>query len=388
MTSTYTRTAPLVLALLVCVALPESVLGTVQNSWDLSDAPLIRLGTVEGDESRKFGAITTAYMLDNGGFLVIDGKFLDVRLFSRDGELRSRTGRSGDGPGEFRTIMSAHRCRGDTTYVYDPALARLSLFAPDGEFASTLPVFDGVERGPPPRDFSCNNDGTLAWILRNPRKPEIGPHRSQVSISLDPPRRDRVHLGQFPGPERYFDGHNDFPRPMGRLTTVAVGLEAVYVGTGNYGRNGRMLEIFVYSHSGEPRDTIRDRVRRKEITSEHITTFIESKARAISGEEGKELRKFYRSLEYPEYFPAYDELLVGRKGRLWVQEFPIPGAETCTWRVYTSDGNRIATVDVPVDLQLTQVTEHHVVGVRENDLGVPFVEVYELQTGSDLRPPR
>lgn len=387
MTAARTRTVPLLLLLMLAV-LSEPVPGTAQDAWDLSDDPVTRLGTVEGDEAQQFGAITSAFLLDQGDLLVIDEKFLDVRLFSRDGTLRSRTGQAGDGPGEFRTIMSAHQCMGDTTYVYDPALARLSRFTPSGEFAGTLPVSDAADRGPPPRDFSCNSDGTLAWILRNPRKPEMGPHRSPVTISLESPRGNTVDLGPFPGPERYFNGHNDFPRPMGRLTTAAVGPQAVYVGTGNYGPNGRMLEIFVYSPSGHLRDTIRDRVSRREITSGHITTFIESKTRGMSGEEGEKLRRFYRSLEYPEYFPAYDELLVDSKGQLWVQEFPIPGDETGTWRVYTPDGNRIATVNVPVDFQLTLVTDQHVVGVRDNDLGVPFVEVYDLQTGGEPRPPR
>jgi len=62
-----------------------------------------------------------------------------VRL-SRDGSFRTRFGRSGSGPGEFRSIVSAAADTLGLLYVFDNLLARITCFSPEGAVLATFPV--------------------------------------------------------------------------------------------------------------------------------------------------------------------------------------------------------------------------------------------------------
>ncbi|MFC1574809.1 6-bladed beta-propeller [Gemmatimonadota bacterium] len=63
-----------------------------------------------------------------------------VKVFSLSGEFIRNLGRSGEGPGEFKGGTGIAISPGDSLFVLDPVLNRLSVFGPDFEFARSWQV--------------------------------------------------------------------------------------------------------------------------------------------------------------------------------------------------------------------------------------------------------
>lgn len=69
---------------------------------------------------------------------MIDGPEVQVRLYGRDGSLRTVIGRRGEGPGEFETPVSASRAMDGRIVVADPSLSRITFFSPEGAFENLV----------------------------------------------------------------------------------------------------------------------------------------------------------------------------------------------------------------------------------------------------------
>lgn len=62
-----------------------------------------------------------------------------VRVYDAQGALRYRFGRRGEGPGEFRQLGAWSGWLGDTLWVIDPSLRRLTVIASSGRLAHVIP---------------------------------------------------------------------------------------------------------------------------------------------------------------------------------------------------------------------------------------------------------
>lgn len=349
--------------------------------WQLSDRPVLTLGAVEGTGPDVFGSVAGAVRLSSGAVMIADGKGLNVRLFSSDGEFLNSTGRRGGGPGEFQTMQSMGRCAGDSVFIYDPAQFRVSVFASSGTLARIVDVREATNSGAPPYAFFCNNAGVIAFLHRPPPRPPAGegPHRDDVAITLVLRDGAVVHLGNFPASERYFDGSQDFPRPLGRRTSIAIGSDVVYLGTGDYVGTGDAFEVAVFSLRGERTRTVRETIPRTSVTATHVAQFInEQVARRSSQDARRAAREFYAGLEYPATFPAFGRLMVDPAANLWIEQYTVPGEEVTLWRVYSRGGAPISTLELPTGFQLMEAGADYVLGVWRNYLGVEFVRIYEL----------
>ncbi len=95
----------------------------------------VRAITLEENED----VITVFPRMAAGGvdeLLVVDQPEAQVRLYGRDGSLRTVIGRRGEGPGEFQTPVSVSRAMDGRIVVTDPSLSRISFFSPEGSFDS------------------------------------------------------------------------------------------------------------------------------------------------------------------------------------------------------------------------------------------------------------
>ncbi len=342
--------------------------------WRLSERPILVLGTRDGRGPDAFGKVAGAARLRSGAVTVVDGMSLEVRTFSSTGEPLRTAGRQGAGPGEFRTVKSVRHCAGDSTFVYDPALVRISVFDPGGSYTRALDVRSWSPEGLPPYDFWCNTTGTLLFIHRSSAPPAgLGPRRPDVAITLVDRDGSVVNLGTFPASERYFSGSEDFPRPLGKETAVALGPAAVYLGTGD------AFEIAQYSLRGTRRGTLRDHRDPVSVTTAHVNAFIEDQlARRAGRANTRALETLYREIEYPKTFPAHGALLVDPGDDVWVESYPIPGDKVHDWLIYSKAGVAVATMQVPSAFAVLEVGADYVLGVWRDESGVEYVTVYSL----------
>ena len=114
------------------------------------------LGT---DDSVVIGDLSHATRLDDGRIVAFDGDAMALVFFDSVGAVLHRSGRAGEGPGEFQNPDWVKTCNADSLFTYDASLRRVAVFDAQGAFVRqfTLPMAQ-------PFRFGCNGHGTLAAI--------------------------------------------------------------------------------------------------------------------------------------------------------------------------------------------------------------------------------
>jgi hypothetical protein len=368
------RMIPLFALLLMPVGWPEAQAPSA--IWRLSDRPLLSLGSRDTAGPALFGKVVGAVRQGSGAVLVADRLNRELRLFSASGELMKVVGRFGAGPGEFRAISSLRRCSADSAFVYDLALRRVSVFDPSAAYVRAIDPGIWSLDGIPPYDFWCNSHGTLAVLHRSSEPPRgPGPRRPQVAITLVAPNGGLVRLGNVPASERYFHGSEDIARPLGKVTSIALGTTVVYVGTGD------AFEVSQFSLQGERLGMVRETRSPINVTPAHVTQYISDlhDRRSGPGTLDKKTREaIYRDLEYPKTFPAYSRLIVDPSDNLWIEDYPVPGATDRGWSVFSKGRFAIARMRVPSNFEILEIGSDHVLGIWRDDLDVEYVRVYRL----------
>lgn len=129
------------------------------TAWELSEPPILRLGSELAGAPDLFGRIDQASLDSRGHLWVVDGLSADVRVFDvHSGEYRFTVGGRGQGPGEFGSV---HLLGFDHTHawIWDRDLGRLTAFTLAGELGEVRPI--GLERERTPRLFSRTARGTF-----------------------------------------------------------------------------------------------------------------------------------------------------------------------------------------------------------------------------------
>lgn len=88
------------------------------------------------------------------------------------------------------------------------------------------------------------------------------------------------------------------------------------------------------------------------------------------------------SVEFPDFAPAFKSLALDGRERLWVEEFAGPGTDDAgRWTVYAEDGASLGLVATPPGFRPASFGTDHVLGVWEDELGVEYVQKYDLSKG-------
>jgi hypothetical protein len=97
----------------------------------------LRIGTLEGDPRYSFGEISGVAPGANDVWIADDPAAV-IRRFSLDGRHLGDVGRKGEGPGEFASIAGLQRLSDGRVAAWDVRRKRVSVFAEDGRFVSSL----------------------------------------------------------------------------------------------------------------------------------------------------------------------------------------------------------------------------------------------------------
>jgi hypothetical protein len=102
--------------------------------------PVLRIGAIDGPPGTTLNGVRAVAESPSGVLAFADDQGTVIRFYGSDGTYLGAQGAEGDGPGEYRSIIGLSYSSGDSLVVYDLGNARLSIVAPDHQYARSLPL--------------------------------------------------------------------------------------------------------------------------------------------------------------------------------------------------------------------------------------------------------
>jgi hypothetical protein len=349
--------------------------------YTIAGLPRLAIGLEDGPDAYLLSNVRTAIALADGRIVVANGGTAEIRTYSPTGEHLTTYGRTGEGPGEFRSLSEVWIARLDTIVALDRALNRITVLAPDGSVAAT----HGIPQVPAEAPVMTHvlgrfADGTL--LLKG--VPLLGPDSEEGRVRThanyarwSPGAEGVAMLGALPDLEQWVvgdgGGFTGYAVPFAAQPQVAVGARHFHYAAGEQFQverrdtAGRLAAIVRREH--QPRPVTRDQVEahRAESTARMPPAGRARYERALS------------SWGVPDNHPAIRRLLVAAGGDLWVREATTDDPGSSIWSVFAPDGRWTARVELPRRFVPLTVNETEVLGVAfEPETDVEQVHAYRL----------
>lgn len=290
-----------------------------------------------------------------------------VIIFNLEGQHLWQVGRQGEGPGEFRGLSGVHLCNGDSIFVRDRNLHRMSVLDLAGnvvrEYRTPIQALNNT----------CSMNGTVVVQLRS--WGSSAPSGSEVQYSSllfmstvgdTIATLDSIRLGRN--------------LPLAPVTSVATSTDRVYVGT------AESPFVDVYSLTGEPMGRIAtgDSTRRK-LTREILESHVDELLSGITGASRQLIETQRRTLlDMPvgEYLPAYGRILAAPNATLWL-DLTVPGDSIRTLRAISSTGTVIGNEHLPLGVDPLAVDDDYLFARYEDEAGEPHIVLYRIRSATD-----
>ena len=352
-------------------------------NWRIGPGPPVSIGVLEGDDAYMLHQVVGATKLSDGRIVVANSGTSELRVFNAAGIHSATWGGQGGGPGEFPYLRALASWPGDSVAAWYGLRRGISIFGADGNFARNFTL----ER---------NEDDPSSWAVM----PQSVTYDGLVLTTHDPHMIDTVlvevrdsegrirsSLGIHPGQEMQLVDGMMYQTTFGaRVAQEPWGDLFVINPTNRYelrafARDGTLARIVRRAH--EPRAVTQD------VIDAYIDASIEEEVPYYPGEWSQsdistyqaEERRRYRSAPYAEHFPAFTSLVVDALNHLWVQEYEFPGEARpgSLWTVFDPAGRVLGFVETPDGLQVFEIGEDYILGLRGDELDVESVEVWPLE---------
>jgi hypothetical protein len=332
---------------------------------------------VSGDPAQEFDRVVTPFQLPDGRLVVPLAGPGEIRIFDGRGEHAATLGRRGEGPGEWIDLQAAW-ARGDTIEAFDPDLLRVTRFLPDGRVE--VVGLDAV----PGAQVAVPGAPAHGWVLTG--VVDAGPgRRDQVAFHRF--ARDGTHLQEvvrLEGMARHRTEHTTGPDPLSPKTVAALGGSRLYVGETS------TPTLQVYGPDGALERVVRWVPDRTIDAETAYRTVIDEAVRRAGPERGPATRLRLEAFPRSGAVSVFWAALADPHDFLWIRPYdplrhslelagygsPGPGGP---WLVISPDGAPLTPVEIPPDLEPTQVTGSGLVGIRRDGLGVESVCTYSLE---------
>lgn len=357
---------PVALALSVSAIAARSAPAQPAPADWLDHRPVLRIGGDTAAGSGGLGAVVGATRFSTGTIAVLDRASAAILFFDSAGRFLRRSGRAGDGPGEFRNLLWGQQCAPDT------------LFTADGRGVLTRWDRDGRYLGEQrfrslPWRISCNRAGLMAFLAY--------PEGVGISAADAPVHYSRLYIRDLPGDSLRLAGPVPAGRnrPMSPLTTIAAAPDALYLGTGD------SLAVSVLDRAGRPRAVVRLTGARRPSTERHYQRAIERQVAPLgTAAERERFTAMLLAIPRPRLLPAYRAVHADPHGNLWVIRSPYGDGQTVI-EVHSPAGARLAAAQLAEEADLLEIGPDHVLASWEDAAGRPVVALFRFRLPA--RPP-
>jgi hypothetical protein len=356
--------------------------------WTVDSIPTFQ---VRGDEAPFLSDVGEVAVASDGRLIVEDNQAAEVWVFEPSTDPVA-LGARGDGPGEFRNVVSITVGRADSIFVFDRRQARMTVFHSTGTLSEVIDLPRGVE-----------GEGTFlvsAW--------PVGDHVLLQSIRFSEPA-DLTTGMRLGSPESTLRLADRDGRPSDQAARFAAGLALM-----NQRFDGR--SPFSADPSIAVRDTLLVHGRGAGYTLEHRTPDLRlrrstrwpGRRRALTPAEvdyersvvearftsaGRAqperiealLDEMFAPQVVPDELPALGPIHIDDIGRVWVQSFRLRTAawqQEHAWHVLRPSGRPLAQLVLPPETRLAAVHDDHVVLVSRDALEVQQIGVYAVNRSS------
>ena len=319
---------------------------------------------------------------------VVDANDRIQLFYDQTGDLVTRAGGHGGGPGEFQSLEWIARFGADSLLALDVLGHRVSFFDSRGRFGRSVRLEPNAEI-PFPTPVGFFSDGSLLatkGLYRLGGDHPIRAERTEEPLfRYEPDGSAATLLGSFLGTERIIvptgpaarsggDRLERRRRPFGRQTVFAAAADFFFVA------DNEKYEIRVYSSDGQLRTMIRRQPDPITLTESDHRAFEDSALAATDAFARAQMRVLFENQPpWHETMPAYAaNIHVDDELNLWVRESTRPGDLRSLWSVFTMDGQLRGMLDLPPGLELLDVGDDYVLGLRRDALDVEYVQQFEL----------
>lgn len=350
--------------------------------------PRVAIGTAEGPAETVFGRIAGAQLLSDGRIAVADAFAPAVRLFDGAGRLLGSLGRTGNGPGEFGSIIAFGRYRGDSVYVSELGARRTTVFDSRSGGARVVPASAALPEvaDAAPSASCCELKGAGAhggFLLSSPEwSPLSGGARARGQVVIGWMSGEggapRV-LGRLDGAE-YRPAASGNPRPYS-LLHHGNRLSLAVVGEGFAATDGLGYRIDLRDRNGELIRATTVTRPRAAVTAAHrdrVESYYDSIAARVGGDLEASGLHWAANRPFADSLPGYTALHTAADGTLWADfSASTPDADSQqTFDVLDPEGGYRTSIRLPPGRRFLDADEQRLLLRAVDALGVERVEVW------------
>ena len=352
------------------------------------DLPLVELRLIHSTATLPdlhLDRVAGAVFLPDSALVIGDVGTRELVFLDRDGSIRARSGRDGEGPGEYRWIERIGVGADGIPFVFDRRLRRFTFLNARGEVTRIQRLDQGAGLGAAVPLSRFENGEVLAALETRPILPP-GLQRGPVFLVLSSDLGEIVDtLGEWAGKERYV---TDEWLPVGFAQT------ALFAGRGRHALVGTNDSIDLTLYRGiDPVTRLRGGYFPRRVTAQEKEEWTERFLAMFPEDYRAGWRRRLERSTIRDFYPAFGAIKVDADGRIWIGDYPKLADELRRWTIIEPDGTPVAAVNLPVlfplwleetvavtsqPVELLDVAHGRIAVLRRDEFDVEFVEVYEM----------
>ena len=344
--------------------------------WRTADTPHLLIGVAEGEPAYELFDVLDAERLPDGSVAITDRSRM-VRLFDPSGVQQWAVGGRGNGPGEFQWPTRVLHLPDDTLLVWDARRARMTRLARDGSAgrivtvralggaASAVGLTDPtglLVQDPYAERGAISNRGAVTHTLELHRVDLIGGAHAALAT-------------RFVGRDWEEEGNGAYsPSIFGARAVVAAAPEGFWFG------EATRYELRRTTSEGLDR-IVRWSGPDRDVSSGDVDAVLELWATEAGPDGDASIRAYGRTHPRADHFPAYEELLIGSDGSLYLADYHRQHEDRASrgWIVFAPDGASVrARLQHPARLRPLRIGAEWVLGVESDSLGVERIAEYAV----------
>ena len=343
--------------------------------------------TLASPDSTGFVFVSAAHWLADDRILVADARQRRLQLYDVSGRHLRTMGKDGNGPGEFRGMMTVS-VLGDTIGVWDLSARRFSLLTVDSGFRRLVPTPQKPSEYDTPREIWITSGARPLTYWLSAASPGPLPMGTRIRkwqftgqlVRSDTTARTLASSPTFNGVYSGQVERGDARQLFSNLPFIAPAADRVAYGS------GETFEVRVADRDLVTRRIVRwsladEPLREREVAAARERLFASMPAGAPRAKIEEAVNDIVAPELLPKVRPAISRALWDDTGRLWLGRFDAPTrglAESYDWVVLDTAMRPIGRVRLPEVARLESIRGDDLLLSVRDSLDVQTVQVWRV----------